>query len=62
MEKDREKAAGVALALDKEMLTNNPLKLIKMKEKEMNEAVKKLDFETAAILRDEITILKFKLL
>lgn len=29
-------------------------KLIKNKEKEMNEAVKTLDFETAAILRDEI--------
>ena len=29
-------------------------KIIKMKEKEMNQAVKNLDFETAAILRDEI--------
>ena len=33
-------------------------KLIKQKEKKMNEAVKELDFETAAILRDEIFILK----
>ena len=61
MEKDREKAANVALALDKEILTNNPLKLVKQKEKEMNQAVKKLDFETAAILRNEIVILKSKL-
>src|SRR3990167_2226859 len=38
MEKDREKAANVALALDKEILTNNPLKLVKQKEKEMNQA------------------------
>ncbi len=33
-------------------------KIIKMKEKEMNKAVKELDFETAAILRDEIIVLK----
>lgn len=33
-------------------------KIIKIKEKEMNKAVKTLDFETAAILRDEIMVLK----
>jgi excinuclease ABC subunit B len=33
-------------------------KIIKIKEKEMNKAVKELDFETAAILRDEIMVLK----
>ncbi len=33
-------------------------KIIKIKEKEMNRAVKELDFETAAILRDEIIVLK----
>jgi excinuclease ABC subunit B len=32
-------------------------KIIKLKEKEMNKAVKELDFETAAILRDEIGVL-----
>jgi excinuclease ABC subunit B len=36
-------------------------KIIKIKEKEMNKAVKELDFETAAILRDEIIVLKEKL-
>lgn len=36
-------------------------KIIKMKEGLMNQAVKRLDFETAAILRDEILILKQKL-
>jgi excinuclease ABC subunit B len=36
-------------------------KIIKMKEKEMNKAVKELDFETAAILRDEIVVLKRKM-
>ena len=36
-------------------------KIIKLKEKEMNSAVKNLDFETAAILRDEIGVLKNRL-
>ncbi len=36
-------------------------KIIKIKEKEMNKAVKELDFETAAILRDEIGVLKMRL-
>jgi len=36
-------------------------KIIKLKEKDMNKAVKELDFESAAILRDEIVILKEKL-
>lgn len=35
-------------------------KIIKLKEKEMNKAVKELDFETAAILRDEIVVLRNK--
>jgi excinuclease ABC subunit B len=35
-------------------------KIIKMKESEMKCAVKELDFETAAILRDEIEVLKDK--
>jgi len=37
-------------------------KIIKIKEREMNKAVKELDFETAAILRDEIVALNNKLL
>ena len=37
-------------------------KIIKVKEKEMNQAVKELDFETAAILRDEIGVLSKKTL
>lgn len=36
-------------------------KIISIKEKEMNKAVKELDFETAAILRDEIVVLKGKI-
>ena len=36
-------------------------KIIKIKEREMNRAVKELDFETAAILRDEIKVLQSKI-
>ena len=36
-------------------------KIIKLKEKEMSKAVKELDFETAAILRDEIGVLRTRL-
>jgi excinuclease ABC subunit B len=36
-------------------------RIIKMKERDMNKAVKELDFETAAILRDEIVVLKTRL-
>lgn len=43
-----------ARALEMELVTKTPSKLIKEKTKAMNEAVKVLDFETAAILRDEI--------
>ena len=42
-----------------EMLTYE--KIIKLKEKEMNKAVKELDFESAAILRDEIGVLKVRM-
>ncbi len=44
------------------MLLNDPKKLMRMKENEMNEAVKVLDFETAAIIRDEIASLKKKMI
>ena len=60
MEKEREKSAEMVLALDRKLLASNPAKVIRQKEKEMNEAVKKLDFETAAILRDEIRLLQAK--
>ena len=35
-------------------------KIIKIKEREMNKEIKELDFETAAILRDEIGVLKVR--
>lgn len=75
MESEHSKAVNAELALDMELFAaveaagkgkkgrgkKNPIeKLIALKEAEMKEAVKVLDFETAAILRDEIVVLKNK--
>jgi excinuclease ABC subunit B len=60
METKHEKAVNYELSLDEKFFAKNPAKLIKLKERQMNEAVKELDFETAAILRDEIQFLKDK--
>lgn len=58
LQSEHDKAVKELVKLDEKMLSEDPKKLIKMKEEEMSEAVKILDFETAAILRDEIAILK----
>jgi excinuclease ABC subunit B len=58
---DHDKAVAELLRIDDEMASKKPLKLIKQKEIQMNAAVKMLDFETAAILRDEILALKERL-
>lgn len=58
LSKVHDKAVQGELAIDKKLFEKNPNKLLKIKEKQMKEAVKVLDFETAAILRDEIKILK----
>ncbi len=55
---DHDKAVAELLRIDKDMAEKSPMKLIKQKEIQMNAAVKILDFETAAILRDEINSLK----
>ncbi len=60
LETKHEKAVNYELSLDEKLFKKNPTKLIKLKERQMNEAVKALDFETAAILRDEIKFLKDK--
>ena len=54
---EREKAVRNLLAIDQVAYGGNIKKLIKDKEKQMSQAVKELDFETAAILRDEIKAL-----
>lgn len=53
LQREHKKAVGALLSIDVESI-KNIAKLIKQKEKQMNAAVKILDFETAAILRDEI--------
>jgi excinuclease ABC subunit B len=68
MESEHEKAVARELAVDAEVFKiADPKKrragikkLITLKKREMNEAVKELDFETAAILRDEIKVLEDK--
>ncbi len=61
LESEHDKAVRANIGLDREIFSKNPDKLIRLKEKEMRSAVKILDFETAAILRDEIAILKGKM-
>ncbi len=51
------KAVQLLTQIDQAQFDKNPEKLLAQKEKQMNEAVKILDFETAAILRDEIAAL-----
>ena len=57
METSHEKALQATLEIDQKLLKRNPEKLLRQKEKKMNAAAKMLDFETAALLRDEIKIL-----
>lgn len=56
-----DKTVSAELNLDAKLFAKNPSKLVKLKERQMSEAVKALDFEIAAILRDEIKILKNRL-
>ncbi len=58
---DHDKAVSDELNLDAKIFAKNPDKLLKLKEKQMKEAVKILDFETAAILRDELEVLRIRL-
>ncbi len=54
IESDHDRAVRADLLLDEKVFGKDKKKLIRRKKAEMNEAVKILDFETAAILRDEI--------
>jgi excinuclease ABC subunit B len=49
-----DQAVATLLKIDSELFAKNPAKIIKEKIKQMEASVKILDFETAAILRDEI--------
>jgi excinuclease ABC subunit B len=60
LQSDHAKAVNAELSIDEKLFRKNPDRLIKLKEKAMKEAVKILDFETAAILRDELEVLRNK--
>lgn len=60
LESLHEKAVLAELALDKKVFGKDKKKLIREKVRLMNAAVKELDFETAALLRDEINALERK--
>jgi len=55
---NHEKAVSTLLSIDRELYKKNPKKVIKDKKLGMERAVKILDFETAAIIRDEIRALE----
>ncbi|GMQ94946.1 MAG: excinuclease ABC subunit UvrB [Patescibacteria group bacterium] len=61
MESQHVRTVRTMLAIEEKKFAKHPKKFIALKEKRMSEAVKILDFETAAILRDEIKILKERL-
>ena len=61
LESEHDKAVKVNLLFDEALFKENPEKVLAQKSKEMNEAVRILDFETAAILRDEIRLLEEQL-
>jgi len=54
IENEHQKTIRTLLTMDEDAYQKDPKKLIKQKQAEMEEAVKELDFETAALLRDEI--------
>ncbi len=58
---EHQKTVDELLKLDQKLFEKDPKKLIAQKEKQMNASVKILDFESAAILRDEIAELQKKL-
>lgn len=62
MESEHDRAVCANLMLDEEIFRTDPKKLMKLKKREMNAAVEILDFETAAILRDEIRAIERKIL
>jgi excinuclease ABC subunit B len=55
---EHDAAVATLLTVDRELYAKNPQAVIKDKRQQMEEAVAILDFETAAILRDEIAALE----
>ncbi len=61
LEREHHQAVNLLLETDEALFNKAPKKLIKQKLAEMEEAVKNLDFETAAIIRDEVRALEARL-
>ncbi len=55
---EHDETVNVLLKVDMELFKKNPKKVLKEKRRQMEEAVAILDFETAAIIRDEIAYLE----
>lgn len=60
MRSEHDKTVHELLSLDAKLYQDDPAAFIKEKRRQMEEAVENLDFETAAILRDEIYALEGK--
>ena len=58
---EHDKAVNALVAIDEELARTDPKKLYRMKEEAMAEAVQALDFETAALIRDELFKLEEKM-
>jgi len=54
MRTEHDETVDTLLKIDVELFKKNPIKVLKEKRQQMEEAVSILDFETAAIIRDEI--------
>ena len=58
MRTKHDETVDTLVKIDNELFKQNPKKMMKEKKRQMDEAVAILDFETAAIIRDEIRILE----
>ena len=61
LEREHRGAVGLLLETDEKLFKKKPKTFLKEKRRQMEEAVRLLDFETAAILRDEIEHLEKRL-
>ena len=60
LKSDHDKTVDELFRFDEAMIKTNPKKFLKDKEIEMEKAVQALDFETAALIRDELLAYKKK--
>lgn len=62
MRTHHDETVDTLLKVDMELFLKNPKQILKTKKRQMDEAVSILDFETAAIIRDELKILEATIL